>query len=210
MVWKFGFAAGWFVCCCALSAQIPAGVNAELQQMAAHAGVIFAGQVTEVSHNDAAGFVDVRFHIDQALRGCPKSGTYVLREWAGLWTGHPERYSVGQRRLMLLTARGAGGMSSPVGGMDGAIPLVATGAEPLADGTGIAPADAAAGVSEFAVDLRWIQARIVAGHPVSPTQGDWSGAVAPLNPSAAPAKAPGLSAVFALLQGKSGATDARY
>ncbi len=148
-------------------AQVPAAVGAELQQMASHAAVIFSGQVEAVSRNDSAGFVDVRFRIDAAVRGCPKTGWYVLREWAGLWTAQPERYRVGQSRLMLLTARGASGMSSPVGGMDGAIPLVASGAAPIADSGGVAPVDTGQYAPAPMVDLRWIQARAVRGSGAS-------------------------------------------
>ena len=144
-------------------AQIQAPVGTELQLMASHAAVIFSGQVVAVSRNDSAGFVDVRFRIDAPVRGCPKTGWYVLREWAGLWTAQPERYRVGQSRLMLLTARGPAGMSSPVGGMDGAIPLVAAGAAPIADAAGVAPVDTGQDASAAMVDLRWIQARTVQG-----------------------------------------------
>jgi hypothetical protein len=206
---------------------IPAGASAVLLDMASHAGVIFTGEVVAVTRSDAAGFVDVRFHIDQAVRGCPKTGAYVLREWAGLWTGHPERYRVGQRFLMLLAARGAAGMSAPVGGMDGAIPLLASGAEPLANAAGVAPADDGA-VAGYAVDLRWVQARVarsavssvVAAQarsvvatgtpakpwPVDPGGTEWSGPVSPLaQNSAAAGQSPSLTAVLALLRGTNGA-----
>ena len=218
------------------SGTISAGASTVLAEMASHAGVIFTGQVVAVDRSDAAGFVDVRFHIDQAVRGCPKSGAYVLREWAGLWTGHSERYRVGQRRLMLLTARGPAGMSSPVGGMDGAIPLVAMGTEPLANATGVAPADAGLGAAAYGVDLRWIEARalrstasgsgraqaqmVAAGGPampwpVDPPGSDWSGPVSPLNPgssvSATVATPASLSAVLAVVGSRSGVSDAaRY
>ena len=207
----------------------PDGVSTVLQQMASHAAVIFNGQVIAVTRNDAAGFVDVRFHIDEAVRGCPKSGSYVLREWAGLWSGKPERYRAGQRRLMLLTARGDSGMSSPLGGMDGAIPLVATGAEPLVTENGAVPADKGEGVAPFAVDLRWIQARalraevpgsgkvkaeIAYGGPAMPSRnGDWVGAVSPLTPDgggAAAIQAVNLTVVLALLRNANVVSDARY
>jgi hypothetical protein len=219
------------VCAGGLRAQtVPAGAGAELQQMAAHAAVIFAGQVVAVTRNDAAGFVDVRFRIDQAVRGAPASGAYVVREWTGLWISHPDRYRVGQRRLMLLTARSRDGFSAPVGGMDGAIPLVATGAEPLADGTGVAPADAAAGPMALAADLRWIAARAVrtvttvaqptarlqaVGVPAKPrpdpANAEWVGAIAPLPASASAASRPAdLASVMALLGTRSKGSDARF
>jgi hypothetical protein len=215
------------------AAQVPAATAAELQLMASHSAVIFSGQVVAVSREDSAGFVDVRFRIDDAVRGCPKTGFYVLREWAGLWTGEPERYRIGQRRLMLLAARGPSGMSSPVGGMDGAIPLTATGVAPIADVAGAAPVDTALAPATLAADLRWIQARVARStdtrpnaheipmggpaHPISGTGGDWSGPILPLTPNVgAPTATPvTLGAILSLFQPLSAqplsvAADARY
>ncbi len=193
--------------------QVPAAVGAELQQMASHAAVIFSGQVEAVSRNDGAGFVDVRFRIDTAVRGCPRTGWYVLREWAGLWMAQPERYRVGQRRLMLLTARGAAGMSSPVGGMDGAIPLVAEGAAPIADAAGVAPVDTGVDSPAPVVDLRWIQARAVRGAGLASARLAFGGPVKP-QPASAATQMP-LADVLALLRGAgarlaNGADDGRY
>jgi hypothetical protein len=114
---------------------------AELSLLSAHAAVIFVGQVADITRNGPAGFVDIRFRIDQSLRGAPPAGAYVLREWIGLWTAHPDRYVVGQRRLMLLPARSSAGFSAPIADTDGAIPILAS------------------PTSEVTVDLRWIQAR---------------------------------------------------
>lgn len=219
----------------AAAAVISPGAAEALLEMSAAASVVFAGRVEAVARNDGAGFVDVRFRIEQALRGCPESGVYVLREWAGLWIGHPERYRGGERLLMLLPARGPSGMSAPAGGMDGAIPIVATGVEPLADGTGVAAADDGsrgdAAASE-GVDLRWVAARAARstvaatgplravvgggaiGRPVLPAAGDgvedgWSGPVAPLNAGPGPAATmpASLSSVLALLRGTRGANN---
>ena len=143
---------------------VPAATAGALVALAGRAGVIFAGRVVEVRRNDDAGYVDVVFHVDEAVRGCGTSTTYVLREWVGLWSGQAERYLVGQRLLMLLAGRGPGGMSAPVGGMAGMIPLVATRQPPLTRGTGVAPADTAFEDSqEEAVDLRWVQALGIPG-----------------------------------------------
>ena len=120
---------------------LPAETSSALVAMQARAAVIFAGYVVSVDREDAAGYVDVRFRVEEAVRGCNKLGVYVLREWAGLWSGGAARYRVGQRLLMLLPARGPGGMSAPVDGLDGAIPIVASAAEPLADAKGVAPAE---------------------------------------------------------------------
>jgi hypothetical protein len=211
---------------------IPAGAAEVLVEMASRAGVIFTGQVVAVTRLDAAGYVDVRFHVEEGLRGAPHTGIYVLREWAGLWSGNPDRYRVGQRLLMLLTARGPSGMNAPVSGMDGAIPLLATAREPLANGTGVAPAEDENGAAVEAVDLRWIQARMVRSG-VGATQwnaasfveapgpellgpvevvgrGVWSGPVGPLDPApkgADPVRGASLGAVLSLLRGASGVAD---
>ena len=232
------------VCCCWVEAQqtvhpvagpilvthVPvAGVvsvaaSTVLLQMASHAGVIFSGEVVSVEHG--GGFVDVRFRIDEAVRGCAQGGTkkstYVLREWGGLWTGRPDRYRTGQRYLMVLTARGPAGMSSPVGGTDGAIPLIATGTAPIADAAGVAPPDMGVGSPALAVDLRWIEARAVRpvalGAVARPADdpGEWFGAVGPLHTTGSVAVLPPpLASVLALLRGASGSAssevrNARY
>jgi hypothetical protein len=193
-------------------AQFPAATAAELQLMASNAAVIFSGQVVAISRQDTAGFVDIRFRIDTPVRNCPQAGFYVLREWAGLWQDDPARYIVGQRRLMLLTARGPSGLSSPVGGSDGAIPLVAAGVAPIANAAGIAPADTAAAPPALIADLRWIQARVIRsintrpnsreipmGGPAQPYSGasaDWSGPIVPL---ATPLPAATLATLLSLL-----------
>jgi hypothetical protein len=172
----------------------PASVNDALTAMATRAGVIFAGHVTSIDRAGASGYVDIRFRIDEAVKGCPSSGWYVLREWSGLWAGGADRYRVGQRLLMLLYARGATGMSSPVNGLDGAIPIIAGGASPLARGTGTAPADTALAPEDARVDLRWVNAQTLRV-PANATPGPrpkgisegagfedpaWFGPVAPL------------------------------
>ena len=189
------------------AAQISAAASAELQMMAGHAAVIFTGQVVDIAHNDGAGFVDIRFHIAQSLRGAPKSGSYVLREWAGLWTANPDRYHVGERKLMLLPARGPGGMSSPIGGIDGAIPILATGSAPAPN-----TVDTASASATFAVDLRWIQARAQrSGTAEAPSAQARITAIArPVKPAAASTQAVPLAAVLALLTANPGASDARY
>ena len=117
-------------------AATPQDVVTALHQMADRAGVIFVGRVAGVRRQDgggvASGVVEVTFEVDQAIRGCAAGTPFVLREWAGLWEGDDQRYRVGQRLLMLLHAPNAAGMSSPVDGMDGAIPIVRGGGAPLA------------------------------------------------------------------------------
>ena len=129
-----------------------------LHQLSDKADVIFAGQVLAIRRpND--GVVEVEFRVDQAIRGCAAGTPYVLREWAGLWAGDNQRYRVGQRLLMLLHAPSAAGMTSPVGGLDGAVPIRQGGA---AMGPGD---DVATPPQPPYVDLRWLGARLT--HAVS-------------------------------------------
>jgi hypothetical protein len=124
-----------------------------LHQLSEKADVIFAGQVMAIRRPNA-GVVEVEFRVDQAIRGCTAGTPYLLREWAGLWEGDSQRYRVGQRLLMLLHAPSDAGMSSPVGGLDGAIPI--------RQGSGaVSPvADAATPRQPPFVDLRWLGARL--------------------------------------------------
>jgi hypothetical protein len=184
---------------------VPAAARVVLQGLAARAGVIFAGHVLEVTRTDGAGYVDVVFAVDRAVLGCAGSKRYVLREWAGLWAEAPERYGVGERLLMILAARGPSGMSAPVGGMAGRIPLVGLRQGPVMRG-GVVPTDSAAedGVEE-AVDLRWVEAASArsaasgakARSEVAKAGGGWLG---PVTPAALSSVAPPtLSAVLAVL-----------
>ncbi len=135
----------------------PGTLQDELLQMAGQAGVIFVGEVLSVtphtSFTQGTGTVEIAFRIDQPIHGCDGQSTYTLREWAGLWTGGTQRYKPGQRLLILLHAPSASGLSSPVGGQGGVIPVIGTGIAPRADDTTIAQA-------EPSVDLRWVQARL--------------------------------------------------
>jgi hypothetical protein len=139
------------------SAAVAQNVEDVLHEMSDRADVVFVGQVVAIRPHDGdgmgAGFVEVDFEVDQAVRGCA-GGAYALREWAGLWSGDANRYRVGQRLLMLLHAPGASGLSSPVGGMDGAIPIRGVAdASPQAEAVVNPPAPIA--------DLRWLGAKVV-------------------------------------------------
>ena len=121
------------------------------------AGVIFVGQVTAVRSrtgtDGASGLMEIDFRIDQAVRGCTSGSTYTLREWAGLWGGSDQRYRVGQRLLMLLHAPGPTGITSPVGGTTGAIPIRAATPAPQT-------ASATTASSPLIADLRWVGTRL--------------------------------------------------
>jgi hypothetical protein len=149
----------------ALSVQIASGQtppqssDEALLAMEQMAGVIFAGQVVavrrQVGNDGAAGIVEIEFAVDDAVRGV-NGGSYTLREWAGLWPAGDEPFRVGQRFLMLLHAPSAAGFSSPVGGMDGAIPIRGGGlAATSATGAG------AVGADGLVVDMRWVQTWVV-------------------------------------------------
>lgn len=134
----------------------PQTVEAALHQMSSQAAVIFVGTVADVRRTDGrglgSGVVEIRFEVEQAIRGC-SGGSYTLREWAGLWNANDARYHVGQRLLLLLHAPGTTGLSSPVGGLDGAIPLRASGA-------GVRSSDVSAAAAEPVADLRWVGAKV--------------------------------------------------
>ena len=146
----------------------PQSTNDALHSMSRLAGVIFTGQVVAVRRieglNGATGVVEIDFAVEDAVRGVSGSA-YTLREWAGLWPAGDEPFRVGQRYLMLLHSPGAAGLSSPVGGTDGAIPIRGTGqaqatgeAETVSAGTGAAGTGAPA--EGRVVDLRWVATRV--------------------------------------------------
>lgn len=149
------------------SGGMPATADAVIEDMARAAGLIFAGQVIAIrrsagfTNSDQAaaeGIVEVDFRVDQAVRGPASGAIFTLREWSGLWNGNGgnERYRVGQRLLVFLYEPDISGLSSPVHGRDGAVPL---------RGGGIAPGpdDATSFAAEWMVDLRWVQARTLKG-----------------------------------------------
>jgi hypothetical protein len=124
-----------------------------LHQLSDKAEIVFAGQVLAI-RRPSDGLVEVEFRVDQAIRGCTTGTPYILREWAGLWAGDNQRYRVGQRLLMLLHAPSAAGMSSPVGGLDGAIPIREGSAAMASED------DLATPPQPPYVDLRWLGARL--------------------------------------------------
>ena len=145
------------------SAAVPATVQTAIQSMSNRAAVVFVGTVTAIRRagddpgSAAAGVVEIDFAVERAVRGCTTGGTYTLREWAGRWAGVDERYRVGQRMFMMLHAAGASGLSSPVGGAEGAIPVRGGGAT-------IGAKDTTTGMQEQVADLRWVGAKL--GRPV--------------------------------------------
>ena len=108
------------------------GIASELHLLASRASTVFVGQITSIKHK--GGVVEVTFRIEQPIAGAV-SASYVIREWAGLWPPGQNRYTVGQRDLAFLHAPSSAGLSSPVHGAEGLVPVVVQGAEvsPLLD-----------------------------------------------------------------------------
>lgn len=151
---------------------LPATMEDALRAMEQQAAVIFAGQVIAVrpvAGASGAGVVEIDFSVDDAVRGA--GGVYTLREWAGLWPAGEQRFRVGQRFLMLLHAPGAAGLSSPVGGMDGAISIRGGAETPLltaARAAGVSAARPSVDATEAStadgdartLDMRWVATQV--------------------------------------------------
>lgn len=150
----------------------PRSTAEALAQFSKHAGVIFAGEVTAIRtaepgnaaenfamrgklhpllppgatedapQNASRGWVEITFRVEEAVVGCASNKTYTLREWAGLWVNHTQRYWVGERAVWMFYSPSDEGASSPVGGMAGVLPLQGRGAAEQ-------------------VDLRWLQTQVL-------------------------------------------------
>jgi hypothetical protein len=117
-----------------------ASVAGVLRGLASRAGVVFVGQVQSIKPE--GGVVVVTFQVQQAVLGVV-GGTYVMREWAGRWTGGQQRYQVGKRAMFFLHAPSAAGLSSSVDGMMGVVPVVPMGAN-----------------ADALLDVRWLASRV--------------------------------------------------
>lgn len=141
---------------------IQPGSGDALHAMSRIAAVIFAGRVMAVRRHEAVGgatgVVEIEFAVDDAIRGAG-GGTYILREWGGLWGAGYEPFHVGERYLMLLHAPGAAGLSSPVGGSDGSIPIRGGDGARAAASVKVAAAGISEALDGGQVDLRWVATR---------------------------------------------------
>jgi hypothetical protein len=124
-------------------------VGAELRLLGSRAGVVFVGQVEKIESKD--GVVEITFSVQQPVLGVV-GGSYVMREWAGRWTGGQQHFQVGQRAMFFLHAPSAAGLSSAVDGMAGAVPVVPMGTNGAA-----------------LLDVRWLATRVrrAAGAPLA-------------------------------------------
>jgi hypothetical protein len=107
-------------------------VASVMHSLSARAGIIFVGQVEKIQPN--GGVVDIVFSVQQHVAG-EVGETYTLREWSGRWAGGQQRYTVGERAMIFLYPPNAAGISSPVDGMAGVVPMIPMGAdqEPMLD-----------------------------------------------------------------------------
>ncbi len=151
---------------CGRSQALPQSTADELHAMAQQAGIIFTGQVLSVKRHDGdngeTGMVAIEFAVEDAVRGV-SGGTYTLNEWAGLWPAGEQPFRVGERFLMLLHTPGPSGLSSPVGGADGAIPILGSGEAPLLQQAASRAQPRVTGdttVDARVVDLRWVGTRV--------------------------------------------------
>ena len=107
-------------------------VGAALRSLASRAEDVFVGQVVRIARK--GGVVEVEFRVDQSVMGA-QGAEYTLREWAGVWPPGQNRYVVGQRAMVFVYPASASGLSSPVDGAEGVVPVMVqgVGAEPLLD-----------------------------------------------------------------------------
>ncbi len=103
-----------------------ASISAELQTLAAAARTIFVGQIVSIQHRGSV--VEVGFRVEQPVAGVV-GATFTLREWAGMWAPGSQRYAVGQRVLAFMHGASGAGLSSPVHGAEGLVPVVVQGAD---------------------------------------------------------------------------------
>ncbi len=134
---------------------------AAILNLASRAAVVFAGEVTAI--RPTGDVVAIDFRVDQVLKGAA-TATFTLREWAGLWTGGQPRYAPGERAILFLNAPGKNGISSPVDGMDGVLPLTPTIAGPTGPSDNMTTAaPIAANVDRLAVRLQRQQGEPIRG-----------------------------------------------
>ncbi|HSY34242.1 MAG TPA: hypothetical protein VK814_00690 [Acidobacteriaceae bacterium] len=143
-------------------------VAGELRLLGSRAGVVFVGQVRKIESKDGtgggtdSGVVEITFSVEQPVLGVV-GGSYVMREWAGRWTGGQQHLQAGQRAMFFLYAPGASGLSSAVDGMMGAVPVVPMGANGAA-----------------LLDVRWLATRVrrAAGASLAGVTGISQGGIA--------------------------------
>jgi hypothetical protein len=99
----------------------PVSSVSSLQFLTARAGLIFAGTVLSLqcvrpSRPNETESVEVRFRVDQPVRGASLGPIVRIREWGGLWVGRPP-YLAGQRLMVFLYLPSRLGLTSLVTGI---------------------------------------------------------------------------------------------
>jgi hypothetical protein len=97
-----------------------------LRQLTSSAGYIFVGQVKSVRYVHASSghvpTMQIRFQVEQGLRGVRSGSVLTIRQWAGLWDAGG-RYRTGEQLLLFLYRPSKLGLTSPVGGVRGRFAL---------------------------------------------------------------------------------------
>ena len=126
----------WLLCsvlplCAQLRTAVPSRVPPDLREVARRAETIFSGRVVsiqplQVASSDQVASVQITLQVEQGIRGAHVGEKLTFREWAGLWSAGA-RYRVGQRLMLFLYAPSALGLTSPVGGPAGRLPVDGSG-----------------------------------------------------------------------------------
>ncbi|MFC6645267.1 hypothetical protein ACFQBQ_06625 [Granulicella cerasi] len=108
-------------------------VGGALRSLANRAQLVFVGQVISITRK--SGVVEVAFRVDTTVTGVSSGDGYILREWAGLWPPGMQRYHVGDRAMVFAAAPSEAGLSTPVDGAEGVVPVLlqADSSAPLLD-----------------------------------------------------------------------------
>ena len=102
-------------------------VPANLREVTAQAATILVGRVVSIKPislgpPDEVGCVEITFQVEQGIRGARAGQHFSFREWVGLWS-EADRYRVGQRMMLFLYTPSTLGLTSPVGGPAGRLPV---------------------------------------------------------------------------------------
>jgi len=112
-------------------------VGEALRGMATRASTVFVGQVERVDRK--GGVVEVRFRVESVVAG-NAGGEFVMRQWGGLWPQGMQRYVPGERAMVFVQAESAAGLTTPVNGAEGVVPVLQASAvdAPVLDVTRVA------------------------------------------------------------------------
>jgi hypothetical protein len=111
---------------CAAAQAVFRNAAPNLRAVVRRSGTIFVGKVTSIESPRSPcclNMVRVTFSVEQAMRGDIHVGEHFsIREWAGLWSAGP-RYRIGERLVLFLYPPSKLGLTSPVDGKWGRVPV---------------------------------------------------------------------------------------